>query len=871
MTLLDDNTAPLGQPVTLADAVKLLGHTRLTGIMHKPADRASGVDNYFVEPRMVQTVVDGLVMGDTWFGINEVREHPGPGRRATNATVARWCALWADLDQKDGGFQDFETIQAVIDAISDAYGMRPTWITMSGHGLQPVWLLDGNDPETRLDGDNGEHRTQAITLMKRHQRLVQAVAAEYGGDADSVFDLARVLRAPGTLNCKTDPKVEATAWRDEGTPMTVQQVRDALDAAGIVEMPTDGKTIHAPVVSAPTKWRPRTTHTDECRYATKMVDGWATANPPGRHQWLVAQATRLAAARRYGCLTATEEAHARRELEGRFRALCGAGPDARYVPDAEVRGALEWGEQLVATMTDAAVADELGDHEHYVPDADTVDDFRHLAPAPEPAAAPHGDGDGMDDSNLAALANTPTAERPAAGIGDDGRLHLGTYTPDNELEELEGDFWTKRPELQQIYRVALLSYTAPWAVLGQVIARTLAAIPPQAQLPPVGNYAGASRNGGSLNLHVAIMGDSGKGKGESGKVAAALSRTEGYEVRGVGSGEGLAAMYCGPDPDDKNRNIMVRTNILVSVPEVDAFARIADRNSSTLDVVLREAYSGERLGREYKGINKMPVEDHTYRMATIIGVQYARAGVLLNTASGDGGTAQRFIWMDTYDPRAQGVPAAVNAFYEGGGTQLPTITPPPYIGGSEWPQANRGEFIELPYWATAAIQQQRIANMCAPPDAEANLDSHSLFTRCKVAVALAAMAGRVGVTDEDWELSGTVMAVSRLTRERAAAALKRATRREAAERGELRGVEMEQARTTEKAEREAKVRRAGERVLAKLAEDGPQSRRELRQRTTAGLRSYLGDALTALVSAGRVKADEVEVNGQTKVVYTLAD
>ncbi|UOG20514.1 hypothetical protein MTX80_15390 [Gordonia amicalis] len=96
-----------------------------------------------------------------------------------------------------------------------------------------------------------------------------------------------------------------------------------------------------------------------------MVAGWATDHPTARHPWLVGQATRLAAARRHGCLTADEYAHGVKALESRMHELCAQG-DPRQVPPTEIRDALAWGEQRVAQMSDDRVARELGGHVHLI-------------------------------------------------------------------------------------------------------------------------------------------------------------------------------------------------------------------------------------------------------------------------------------------------------------------------------------------------------------------------------------------------------------------------------------------------------------------------------------------------------------------------
>jgi len=71
-------------------------------------------------------------------------------------------------------------------------------------------------------------------VLKRWGRLVQAVAEKHGAKADSVFDLPRVLRVPDTVNHKGDP-APVRCCTDVGKPLTVEQIRAALDPYGITE------------------------------------------------------------------------------------------------------------------------------------------------------------------------------------------------------------------------------------------------------------------------------------------------------------------------------------------------------------------------------------------------------------------------------------------------------------------------------------------------------------------------------------------------------------------------------------------------------------------------------------------------------------
>jgi hypothetical protein len=131
-----------------------------------------------------------------YFGVNPIR---GPVRdragRGTAADVTRLSALWADLDVKPGGCADLDTARTIINDLSSILGTRPSVITHSGGGLHPYWpVSDG-----QISG-NGVGKAQA--LVRRWGRLVAIVAEQHGAKTDSVYDLARVLRVPGTYNRK---------------------------------------------------------------------------------------------------------------------------------------------------------------------------------------------------------------------------------------------------------------------------------------------------------------------------------------------------------------------------------------------------------------------------------------------------------------------------------------------------------------------------------------------------------------------------------------------------------------------------------------------------------------------------------------------
>lgn len=342
--------------LSFADLLDLLGHDGYTSVCNKPP---GGVfSSQVVEAKLAPAVVADLA-GDIWFGVNPVL---GPARinqgRGTAADVVRLAAVYADLDIKSSGMASFEDAWAVVDDLSTMLNARPSVTVLSGHGIQPYWPLDTTSgPATGGD---------ARALLRRWGRLVMYVAETRGGHADMVFDLARVLRVPGTMNFKDQSQPAAVVGipGEHGRPLDTDELDEALTAYGAGEMDGDREEPGRFAVSPPTEWQ---WGEQTCNYAVKMIDGWAGENPGARHPWLLRQATRLAAAHRYGCFDAAGYHGAAGVLVGHFRRLLASGPEARQEAPGEISDALAWGQRLAASKSDAQVASELGNHSHENP------------------------------------------------------------------------------------------------------------------------------------------------------------------------------------------------------------------------------------------------------------------------------------------------------------------------------------------------------------------------------------------------------------------------------------------------------------------------------------------------------------------------
>lgn len=105
--------------------------------------------------------------------------------RRTKSGTATDCespvrTVWADLDKKSGA-----TFKSVLAALLP----DPTMVVDSGHGWHLYWSLE-----------QGISHADAEAIMR-------GIALEYGGD--SVGDVARIMRVPGSFNVKQVPSIGA--------------------------------------------------------------------------------------------------------------------------------------------------------------------------------------------------------------------------------------------------------------------------------------------------------------------------------------------------------------------------------------------------------------------------------------------------------------------------------------------------------------------------------------------------------------------------------------------------------------------------------------------------------------------------------------
>lgn len=123
-------------------------------------------------------------------------------QRVEVGDVAGLVGLWSDVDYGPGSAKRRpDTAEEALNLVR-SIPLQPSIIIHSGHGYQAWWLFD----EPWIFDSDGE-RSEAIILSHRWNVAIRNIASQNGWTVDSVFDLARVMRVPGTMNNKHDERV----------------------------------------------------------------------------------------------------------------------------------------------------------------------------------------------------------------------------------------------------------------------------------------------------------------------------------------------------------------------------------------------------------------------------------------------------------------------------------------------------------------------------------------------------------------------------------------------------------------------------------------------------------------------------------------
>lgn len=141
---------------------------------------------------------------DTYIAPCFRKEYLGPYKRGATSDISGITAFYCDIDIAHDVHSKKNLPPTVEDALAlvKGRGLDPSIIVHTGHGLQAWWVL--KEP-WMFDSDS--ERDEALKLSRKLNQWFGLNSQEKGWEWDNTSDLTRVLRPPGTFNCKNGKKV----------------------------------------------------------------------------------------------------------------------------------------------------------------------------------------------------------------------------------------------------------------------------------------------------------------------------------------------------------------------------------------------------------------------------------------------------------------------------------------------------------------------------------------------------------------------------------------------------------------------------------------------------------------------------------------
>ncbi len=166
----------------------------------------TGPKRYF-KLDVMQTAAEKWAKKNTADIYFAVASFTGDSRKVED--VARLQCLWVDLDV--GPDKAFPTREHALEALG-MFALQPSAIVDSGYGYHVFWAL--------------EHPVEDEENIERVIRLVRGLAKLLDGDLN-VADASRVMRIPGTLNCKHNEQAQVTLVGETDNRYTLTQFVEA--------------------------------------------------------------------------------------------------------------------------------------------------------------------------------------------------------------------------------------------------------------------------------------------------------------------------------------------------------------------------------------------------------------------------------------------------------------------------------------------------------------------------------------------------------------------------------------------------------------------------------------------------------------------
>ena len=134
-----------------------------------------------------------------FFGVGLRNKVLKNGLRGSEKDISCITALYADIDVKGDAHAQKSLPETIDEAVGflDNLKIKPSIIVRSGNGIHSYWLLD-----KPFKINNVEDKDRIASVFRGFGKYINLEAKKRGWKIDNVYDLARILRVPGTINHK---------------------------------------------------------------------------------------------------------------------------------------------------------------------------------------------------------------------------------------------------------------------------------------------------------------------------------------------------------------------------------------------------------------------------------------------------------------------------------------------------------------------------------------------------------------------------------------------------------------------------------------------------------------------------------------------
>ncbi len=136
---------------------------------------------------------------NVFFGVGLRNKALKNGLRGSEKDISCITTLYADIDVKGDAHAEKslpETIDEAVDFLN-GLNLKPSIMVKSGNGIHSYWLFD-----KPFKINNAEDKDRIASVFRGFGKYINLEAKKRGWKLDNVYDLARILRVPGSINHK---------------------------------------------------------------------------------------------------------------------------------------------------------------------------------------------------------------------------------------------------------------------------------------------------------------------------------------------------------------------------------------------------------------------------------------------------------------------------------------------------------------------------------------------------------------------------------------------------------------------------------------------------------------------------------------------